>query len=102
MEDFKSAASAIPPPRHVVRNPNSSKPFRFPLIINTVTFNTWCVEDAGPVYAAFSLELDYLADSINFTWPLSIMSRVTEPQISYSFTCKRWITLVHFFPLSVE
>ena len=25
--DFKSAASAIPPPRHVVRNPNSSKPF---------------------------------------------------------------------------
>src|ERR1043166_4406367 len=27
--DFKSAASAIPPPRHVVRNSNSTKPFRF-------------------------------------------------------------------------
>src|SRR5215213_3516862 len=27
--DFKSAASAIPPPRHVVRNPNSTKTFLF-------------------------------------------------------------------------
>ena len=52
------------------------------------------MEDAGLVYAAFSLELDY------FARPLSIMSRVTEPQISYSFTCKRWITLVTFFHLA--
>ena len=33
--DFKSAASAIPPPRHVVRKPNSTKRFRFLLIINS-------------------------------------------------------------------
>ena len=31
MEDFKSAASAIPPPRHVVRKPNSNKPLLFPV-----------------------------------------------------------------------
>src|SRR5690242_19139450 len=48
--DFKSAASAIPPPRHVVRNSNSTKGFRFRLIINTVTLITWCVEDAGLLF----------------------------------------------------
>ena len=54
MEDFKSAASAIPPPRHVVRNPNFTKPFRFLLIINTVTLITWCVEDAGYFFNFFA------------------------------------------------
>ena len=29
--DFKSVASAIPPPRHIVRKPNSIKPFLFSL-----------------------------------------------------------------------
>jgi hypothetical protein len=30
--DFKSTASAIPPPRHVARNPNSTKSLLFPLV----------------------------------------------------------------------
>src|SRR6185436_9648 len=29
--DFKSTASAMPPPRHVIRNPNSTTPFIFSL-----------------------------------------------------------------------
>ena len=33
--------------------PNSSKPFRFPLIINTVMLITWCVEDAGLLFQFF-------------------------------------------------
>jgi hypothetical protein len=59
--DFKSAASAIPPPRHVVRNPNSTKPFRFSLIINTVML----VGDEGKMRDCsirLSLELNHLTD----------------------------------------
>ena len=76
MEDFKSAASAIPPPRHVVRKLNSTKPFRFPLIINTVTLKrgAWKMRDYSN--AAFSLELDYLAIGSNQLSKMTVGSPV--------------------------
>ena len=33
---------------------NSTKPFRFLLIINTETLITWCVEDAGVLFQIFA------------------------------------------------
>jgi hypothetical protein len=53
MEDFKSAASAIPPPRHVVRKPNCTKSLLFAVSLAPPTLNARCVEDAGLLHPAF-------------------------------------------------
>lgn len=49
-------------PGHVVRKPKVYQ--AFPLAANHQyrEVNTWCGKDAGLAYAAFSLELDHLAD----------------------------------------
>ena len=67
MEDFKSAASAIPPPRHVVRNPNSSKPF--PLSPNhqyrNVNTGAWKMRDYSFKFFARIASIALIKDSSN-------------------------------------
>ena len=59
--DFKSAASAIPPPRHVVRNPNSNKTLLFPVSRGAYShwLDAWKMRDS---FIGLSSKFDYLTE----------------------------------------
>ena len=55
--DFKSAASAIPPPRHVVRGANSTKPFLVSLdhpIVRLIKLSRRCFRFGNSILCAVS------------------------------------------------
>jgi hypothetical protein len=58
MEDFKSAASAIPPPRHVVLKPNHTKSLLFAVSSDRLPSMVRSGKGAGLVYPVFRPNFD--------------------------------------------